>query len=121
MALICKATKNVTEISSTGKEIRDDMWSTILPKDRIMDILAGFICVCHCLRVARRSLLLMQFLSVSLVLDKRWLPELKLKYHTLHFYRQTFISVFRKLTASFHLRHTLHPGMGPVRCYSMEL
>lgn len=57
MALICKATKNATEISSMGKEIRDDMWSTILPKDRIMDILAGFICVCHCLRVARRSLL----------------------------------------------------------------
>lgn len=113
--------KNATEISSTGKEIRDDMWSTILAKDRIMDILAGFICVCHCLQVPRRSPLLMRFLSVSLILGKHWLPELKLKYHTLHFYRQTFISVFRGLIASFHLRHILHPEMSPVRSYSVKL
>lgn len=43
MALIWKATKNTTEIKA-GKEIRDDVWSATLPKARLEDILARFIC-----------------------------------------------------------------------------
>lgn len=39
MALSWKATKNTTGIKA-GKEIRADMWPTILPKDWITDILA---------------------------------------------------------------------------------
>lgn len=37
MALIRKNTNTVTDVKA-GKEIGDDMWSTLLAKDRIMDI-----------------------------------------------------------------------------------
>lgn len=97
MALVQKATKNTTEIRA-GKEIRDDMRSSILCKGRIVDILARFICAVL-LSVGPQKVTAIDAVPVGVTHIRQTLAsqtDPKLKDHTFHFYQQTSISVFRE-------------------------
>lgn len=122
MALVWKATKSTPGIRA-GREIRDDVWSSIPPKDRIEDILARFICAAL-LSAGPQKVTASDAVPVEVTHIRQTSAsqtDPRLKDYAFHFHQQTFISVFRERIASLHSRHIPHLGMGPVRSYSTQL